>query len=293
MADVLRVVVLGSGTPRPDINRFSQSILVETGERKLLFDAGRGATIRLSQAGINIADIDRVFLTHLHSDHILGLPDILMTGWIYRRHSPLEIFGPIGTNEFISNVKEAFDEDISIRTVPPESHKIDGLNTKIYEINEGLVFEDDVFRVIAFRVDHGGGVKDSFGYKIHYKDKVVIISGDTNYSENLIKYAKNCDLLIHEIADAPDSLISQNDKVRGLMNYHTTPSEMIKIIEKVMPKYTVLTHILALGGTTPESILEKINNSVEQDYKVEMAYDLMAIDVKDEIVTYKIDYTYD
>ena len=84
-ADVMRVTILGSGTPRPDINRFSQSILVEAGDEKLLFDTGRGSAIRLSQANINIGDINEIFLTHLHSDHTLGMPDVIMTGWIYQR----------------------------------------------------------------------------------------------------------------------------------------------------------------------------------------------------------------
>ena len=93
-ADIIRVTILGSGTPRPDINRFSQSILVEAGEEKLLFDTGRGSAIRLSQANISIGDINQIFLTHLHSDHTLGMPDIIMTGWIYQRNKVLNRINP-------------------------------------------------------------------------------------------------------------------------------------------------------------------------------------------------------
>ena len=96
-ADVMRVTILGSGNLRLDINRFSQSILVEAGDEKLLFDTGRGSAIRLSQANINIGDINEVFLTHLHSDHTLGMPDVIMTGWIYQRKKILNIYGPKGT----------------------------------------------------------------------------------------------------------------------------------------------------------------------------------------------------
>ena len=213
-ADVMRVTILGSGTPRPDINRFSQSILVEAGDEKLLFDAGRGATIRLSQAGINIKDINKIFLTHLHSDHTLGLPDLIMTGWIYQRSQELQIFGPAGTKDFVKNIKSAFFEDIKIRTVAPENHTLAGLSTSTAEIQEGLVYKKNGVEVIAFRVDHGGGVEHAFGYKIIYNKKVVVISGDTNYSDNLIKYAKNCDLLIHEIADAPLKVIKIMQKFK-------------------------------------------------------------------------------
>lgn len=290
-ADVMRVTILGSGTPRPDINRFSQSILVEAGDEKLLFDAGRGATVRLSQAGINIKDINKIFLTHLHSDHTLGLPDLIMTGWIYQRSQELQIFGPVGTKDFVKHIKLAFFEDIKIRTVAPENHTLVGLSTSTVEIQEGLVYKKNGVEVIAFRVDHGGGVEHAFGYKIIYNKKVVVISGDTNYSDNLIKYAKNCDLLIHEIADAPLKVINNNPKVQGLMNYHTTPFEMAKVINAVNPKFTILTHVLALGGISVSEIHNKVLSSVNKDHRIEMAYDLMAIDIQENIQTYSIDYS--
>ena len=292
-ADVMRVTILGSGTPRPDINRFSQSILVEADGEKLLFDAGRGSTIRLTQARVNIGDISNIFLTHLHSDHTLGVPDMIMTGWIYQRNNVLNIYGPKGTKKFIDNIKLAFKEDIKIRVAPPENHSMRGLKTNVLEIKEGVVFHKKDLKVIAFDVNHGGGVQHAYGYKIIYKNKSVVISGDTNYSNNLVKYAKDCDLLIHEIADAPKKLISENPKIRGLMNYHTTPEEMIRVIENANPRYTILTHILALGGTTPENILSFIKSNIDNKFEVETAYDLMAIDIQERIHTYSIDYKND
>tara|TARA_B100001564_G_scaffold147765_1_gene124143 strand:+ start:99 stop:1025 length:927 start_codon:yes stop_codon:yes gene_type:complete len=289
-ADVIRVTILGSGTPRPDINRFSQSILVEAGEEKLLFDSGRGATIRLTQAGINIGDINKVFLTHLHSDHTLGLPDLIMTGWIYQRSQDLKIYGPDGTKSFIDNIKAAFIEDIKIRVAPPESHSRKGLKTKTVEIQEGIIYQNNDIKVLAFEVHHGGGVKHAYGYKIIYKNRSVVISGDTNYSANLVAHAQNVDLLIHEIADAPENVVKRNPKVQGLMNYHTTPKEMARIIKESNPKHTVLNHILLLGGVKEEDVINKIKNFSYDDISIEMAYDLMAIDIKDNIRTYLIDY---
>ena len=289
-ADIIRVTILGSGTPRPDINRFSQSILVEAGEEKLLFDTGRGSAIRLSQANISVGDIDQIFLTHLHSDHTLGMPDIIMTGWIYQRNKVLNIYGPKGTLDFISDIKSAFKKDIEIRVVPPESHSKKGLRTNTVEIKEGLVFKKNNLEVIAFEVDHGGGVEHAFGYKIIYKNRSIVISGDTNYSSNLVYHAKNTDLLIHEIADAPLNVINKYPKVKGLMNYHTTPKEMARVIEEAKPRYTVLTHMLLLGGVSEKEVLTKVLKLTNNIAKVEIAYDLMAIDVKDEIRTYSIDY---
>ena len=289
-ADVIRVTILGSGTPRPDINRFSQSILVEAGDEKLLFDAGRGSAIRLSQANINIGDINKIFLTHLHSDHTLGMPDVIMTGWIYQRKKILNIYGPKGTRDFIKDIKSAFKEDIKIRVAPPENHSEEGLKTKIHEVQQGLIFEKNQLKVIAFDVDHGGGVKHAYGYKIIYKGRSVVISGDTNYSANLVSHAKNSDLLIHEIADAPLRVINKYPKVEGLMNYHTTPEEMARVINEAKPRYTVLTHMLLLGGITETDVIAKVKKLTNNKAEVELAYDLMAIDVKDDIRTYSIDY---
>ncbi len=290
-AEVMRVIFLGTGTPRPDIERFSQSILIESGDEKLLFDVGRGAVIRMNQANIPIQDIDKVFLTHLHSDHVLGMPDLIMTGWIYQRSKKLNIFGPTGTKNFISHIKKAFNEDIKIRTVPPEQHDLSGLDTEVSEINEGLVYKNKNLSVYAFEVDHGGGVKHAYGFKITNGHQTIIISGDTNLSKNLIENARNCDLLIHEIADAPKSLIEKNPKVEGLMNYHTTIKEMATILNATKPRLTILTHVLALGGTDSKTILSEIKNTTKNKYRIKLAYDLMAIDVKGNFNIYSVNYS--
>ena len=292
-AEVMRVIILGSGTPRPDIERFSQSILIEVNNEKLLFDSGRGATIRLNQANIPLKEIKKIFLTHLHSDHIIGLSDIIMTGWIYQRDGVLNIYGPKGTIGLVDNLKKAYSEDILIRTVPPENHSLEGLKTKVIEIEEGLIYQKEKLKVYAIRVDHGGGVKNAFGYKIVNDDQSIVISGDTNYSSNLIKHAKYCDVLIHEIASAPEKLIKKNPKIQGLMNYHTTPDEMAMVIESIKPRLTILTHVLALGGVSEKNIVKKIKNLNKKSYKIIMAYDLMAIDVKKDIQIYSLDYSND
>ena len=290
-AEIMRVIMLGTGTPRPSIERFGQSILVESGQNKLLFDVGRGAVIRLKQANIPLQDVNVVFLTHLHSDHTLGMADLIFTGWVFQRREPMQIYGPIGTNHFITNLKEAFEEDIHIRTSPPENLQENFLETSVSEIKSGIVYKKDNLKVTAFHVDHGGGVKHAFGYKVENGKYSIIISGDTNYSENLVKHAKECDLLIHEIADAPMKVRKNNPKVQGLMNYHTTPLELAEVLKKTRPKLTLLTHILALGGVTPESILAKVKKLDKNKSDVRVAHDLMAIDVKDSISVYKINYS--
>ena len=290
-AEVLRVVILGSGTPRLDIDRFSQSILVEAGDERLLFDTGRGTAIRLSQMNVNLSSINNIFFTHLHSDHIVGFPDVLMTGWVYQREKTLNIFGPSGTKNFVDNIKDAFNEDIKIRLEKPEELKILGLNTYVKEISGGLVYKSKNVEVHAINVDHGGGVEHAYGYKINYKDKSVVISGDTNYSEELVNAANDVDILIHEIAAAPSSLINKSEKVRGIMNYHTTPEELSKIINQTKAKFTVLNHVLLLGGITEDKVLKLIKTNLDKDTEVMFGYDLLAIELTDRINTYSVDYT--
>ena len=290
-AEVLRVVILGSGTPRLDIDIFSQSILVEAGDERLLFDTGRGTAIRLSQMNVNLSSINNIFFTHLHSDHIVGFPDVLMTGWVYQREKTLNIFGPSGTKNFVDNIKDAFNEDIKIRLEKPEELKMPGLKTYVKEISDGLVYKSKNIEVHAIDVDHGGGVEHAYGYKINYKDKSVVISGDTNYSEELVNAANDVDVLIHEIAAAPSSLINKSEKVRGIMNYHTTPEELSKIINQTKAKFTVLNHVLLLGGITEDKVLKLIKTDLDKDTEVIFGYDLLAIELTDRINTYSVDYT--
>ena len=290
-AEVLRVVILGSGTPRLDIDRFSQSILVEAGNERLLFDTGRGTAIRLSQMNVNLSSVNNIFFTHLHSDHIVGFPDVLMTGWVYQREKTLNIFGPSGTKNFVDNIKDAFNEDIKIRLEKPEELKMPGLKTYVKEISNGLVYKSKNVEVHAINVDHGGGVEHAYGYKINYKDKSVVISGDTNYSEELVNAANDVDILIHEIAAAPSSLINKSEKVRGIMNYHTTPEELTKIINQTKAKFTVLNHVLLLGGITEDRVLKLIKTNLDKDAEVMFGYDLLAIELTDRINTYSVDYT--
>ena len=290
-AEVLRVVILGSGTPRLDIDRFSQSILVEAGDERLLFDTGRGTAIRLSQMNVNLSSVNNIFFTHLHSDHIVGFPDVLMTGWVYQREKTLNIFGPSGTKNFVDNIKDAFNEDIKIRLEKPEELKMPGLKTYVKEISDGLVYKSKNIEVHAIDVDHGGGVEHAYGYKINYKDKSVVISGDTNYSEELVNAANDVDVLIHEIAAAPSSLINKSEKIRGIMNYHTTPEELTKIINQTNAKLTVLNHVLLLGGITEDKVLKLIKTNLDKDTEVIFGYDLLAIELTDRINTYSVDYT--
>src|SRR3954470_10728187 len=154
-----RVTLIGSGNPVPDADRFGPATLVEAGDQKLLFDAGRGATIRLWQLKIPFNKVSPLFLTHFHSDHTVGIPDLWLTGWLGgpfgRRTTPFHVIGPSGTKDLMSNLERAYAADIHIR-IADENYPSEGVRIVSEEFgSDGIVYEKHGVRVTAFEVDHG------------------------------------------------------------------------------------------------------------------------------------------
>jgi len=193
----LKVTLLGTGTPEPRMDRFGPSILVEAGEKKLLFDCGRGAAQRIEQIRIPFNQIDALFLTHLHSDHVVGIPDLWLTGWARGRKVPLEVWGPAGTKEMVTHLKDAFQFDIQIRQQDDKLPAL-GVDIRVKDIEQGVVYDSGGIKVTAFTVDHGP-VKPAFGYRIDFAGHSVVLSGDTRYSENLIRFSQGTDVLVSVI----------------------------------------------------------------------------------------------
>ena len=203
LADNLKVILLGSGVgPRIDLRQFGPSILVEAGGQRFLFDCGRGATLRMAQMNIPHGSISRLFLTHLHSDHVMQIPDLLLTGWVGGgRKIPFEVWGPEGTSDMMDHLQRAFQFDIHMRRDVDEKAVAEGIKVLSHDIKEGIIFEERGIKVTAFLVDHLP-VTPAFGYRIDDKGYSVVLSGDTRVSENLIRFAKGTDVLIHEVLDA-------------------------------------------------------------------------------------------
>lgn len=275
----IKITLLGTGTPQPIMERFGSSILVQAGSETLLFDAGRGCLQRLRQIDIAYDKINAIFLTHLHSDHIVGLPDLWLTGWLVsKRTIPMDVFGPTGTSEMLTNLRKAFAFDIKMR-VEDDKRSVEGSKFLVKEIQQGVIYEKNGVKVIAFEVDHYP-IVPAFGYRIEYNGYSVVLSGDTRYSENLIKYAKGADVLIHEVAIAPDTL-SKSDPQYNILMHHTTPEQAAKIFNAVHPKLAAYSHIVKIHGLNEGDIMKRTKTKYAGE--LVMGEDLMSFSIGDTV----------
>lgn len=250
----LNVTILGSGSPVPSNVRFSQSTLVEAGNDKFLFDLGRGVTIRLGQLGIPFREISASFITHFHSDHLVGLPDLWLTGWLptpfASRVQPMALYGPKGTLAMTKNLTAAFAEDIRIR-LADEKLPASGIAFDAHEIEEGVVYERNGVKIRAFETHHGDLIEPNFGYVIEYDGKKVVISSDTTYDERIAAQAKGADLLLHEVADIDPQLLKAYPRFKEIAAHHTSPKEAGRIFSIAKPKLAAYTHIIVLKANQP------------------------------------------
>ncbi len=283
VAQVMTVTLLGTGTPRPDSERFSQAILVETPEGdRLLFDAGRGAAMRLHQIGVSSDQIDAIFVTHLHYDHIVGLDDVWLTARLWQRSTPLTVYGPQGTASFVEHITNAYAVDQKVR------HRQSGLpeqggTLQAVEIASGQVYASQVLKVTAFPVAHGA-VKPAFGYRVDYGERSVVISGDTTYSKTLVEHAQGAQVIIHEVMMASEALLTGNARLRKVQAYHSTPEQVGKVLTETGAQLGVLVHQLRFGVSEAQ-LLE----AVQAHYagEVRLGEDLMAIDIGESTFVYQ------
>ena len=290
-SQAINVTLIGTGEPVPRIDRFGPSTLVEAGGKRLLFDVGRGATQRLwAQLNIPLREIGNVFITHFHSDHLTGIPDLWLTGWLPppfgRRTTPLRVYGPTGLKNILEGMRQAFEPNIQIRIVDeqlPES----GVQFDIKEFSaDGVVFNEQGLTVTAFAVDHGEHIKPAYGYRIDYAGRSVVISGDTRFDENLIEMARGSDLLIHEVAAARQELVNFDERIQLILNHHTTPEEAGIVFSRASPKLAVYTHFVLLSGPgVPEVTLEELVERTRENYSgpLQLGEDLMRFEIGETV----------
>jgi ribonuclease Z len=280
-----RVTLLGTGVPIPSPDRFGPGTLIEAGQQKLLIDSGRGVAIRLFQLGIPIGEINPVFLTHFHSDHTSGFPDLWLTGWLEswfgKRRAALRVIGPIGTIDLTSNIERAYAADIKIR-IEDEKLPSEGIAIAAEEFAaDGVVYESGGVRVIAFEVDHGDAIKPAYGYRIEYGGRCVVISGDTRYNENVVKHGIGADLLIHEVAAARPALLAE-PYMQRIIGHHTTPREAGMVFLRTGPRLAAYTHLVLPGSgkVLPATVADVIAETrTTYPGPLEIGEDLMSFEI--------------
>lgn len=283
-ASSLRLTLLGTGNPRPSAERFGPCILVEAGQRLILIDAGRGSTIRLFQLGQGalLRRTGTILLTHLHSDHTVGIPDLWLTGWIFGRESPLRVYGPAGTSGMMEHLRRAYEADVHTRRDVDEHFSPAGVEIEAHDVDPGVVLDQDGLKVTAFAVDHRP-LTPAFGYRIDYRGHSVVFSGDTRASDNLIEHARGADVLIHEVI-SPDLERKRAqvdpEKAAKVIAHHTTPAEAGRVFAQVKPRLAVYSHIVPSLATARDLIPETRKN-----YKgpLVVGHDLMTITIGSKI----------
>jgi len=296
-AQALSVTLLGTGTPIPRADRFGPGVLVRAGGQELLFDCGRGVPIRLAQLHVPMGTVTALFLTHLHSDHVVGLPDLWLTGWLANpqfghRTQPLRVHGPRGTAAMVEGLRTAYAADVRIR-IADEHLPPAGAQIVTDEVEEGVVYDSAGVKVTAFTVDHGDDIKPAFGYRIDYAGHAVVLSGDTRPTENLIRFAQGADLLVHEVAmgnAASARSAASAAALQRMLAHHTSPEDAGRIFTRLRPKLAVYSHIVlssydaAMAPPTERDLVAATRTTYRGPLRV--GADLMRFDIGDRVAVH-------
>jgi ribonuclease BN (tRNA processing enzyme) len=239
------VVMLGTGTPRPLPDVWGPATAVVVGDRVFLVDAGVGVERRLAAAGLPTDGVTAVFITHLHSDHVLGLADLIFTSWVMGRSRPFPVYGPHGLAGMTRHLYVAFSEDIRIRTEGLEHEARDGYRVEVREIKPGVVYDSGGVRVTAFLVNHGEW-REAYGYRFDAPGRTIVLSGDSRPSEELVRMATGVDVLIHEVQPSDSTSHPGNrsatEWARYVRAYHTTALQLGELAARARPKLLVVYH---------------------------------------------------
>lgn len=283
---MFKVVLLGTGGPRPDPNRNATTTLIRIGDENILFDAGRGVVLQMVKAGIPLKTLGPVFITHHHYDHIGDLYDVALSTWMHGRDRPLNIYGPPDTRRIVdAMLTQVFDKDWQWRSMGEPT--FGGWKPVIAEdVDSGLVLDTDNWKVSADIVEHGDGLGfpasflrrwTCYGYRFEAQGKVITISGDTVDCAGLQRIAEGADILVQCCYMASAEI--QNEHFRRVARYTLAAGDRVgKIAARAGVKTLVLTHHLPRKD---ESVLDLLAEEVARDFsgRIIIGRDLTEIDV--------------
>ncbi len=262
-----QIIMLGSGSPNAEVDRVSSGLAVAVDGRPYLVDCGHGIVQRVVKAhegGLitwDTTDLDRLFVTHLHADHTVGLPDLLYTPWIHGRESPVDVYGPAGLEHMLAHIQLAYAENIREHRSAHPSTKM-GYQARAHEVKAGLCYRDERIEVQALPADHGDLA--AFSYKFVTPSGTIVVSGDTKPTPGFAGWARGCDLLIHEVysarklPDRPPAWRAYHSRV------HTSTRELAALANDIRPGRLLLYHQL-FWGQTPQELVAEISSEYAGD----------------------------
>lgn len=266
-SEITKIVFLGTGTPNPDPQHSGISVAIVVNDTPYIVDFGPGlvrkaAALSPEYGGkieaLSIENLKIAFLTHLHSDHTTGYPDLIFTPWVEGRDEPLEVYGPEGIKEMTKSILKAYKEDIKVRLYGLEPANNIGWRVNAHEIEEGIVYEDSNVTVEAFLVEHGSW-PEAYGFIFRTPDRIIAISGDTRPSDNLIEKCKGVDILIHEVYSHESLKDREPFWQKYHPQFHTSTHELAEIASRIKPKLLILYHQLYWGRTDEDLIKEVVD----------------------------------
>ena len=272
-----QIVMLGTGTPQANPDASGPAVAIIVGGTVYLVDCGPGVVRRAAAAerkgiaALKVQNLKTVFITHLHSDHTLGYPDLIFSPWVLGRAEPLEAYGPRGLQGMTDHLEKAWEKDIDVRTNGLGHANKTGYQVHVHEIEPGVVYRDQDVTVKAFLVPHGSW-DQAFGYRFETPDRVIVLSGDTSPTDAVAKACNGCDVLIHEAYSEVSVATQTADRQKYFHSYHTSSSELAKEATEAKPGLLVLYHQMYWSPAPETQLLEE----VKQHYsgKVVSAHDL-------------------
>lgn len=263
-----KVVLLGTGTPNADPERSGPCVAVVVRETPYLVDFGPGLVRRAAAAhqrgveGLEASRLRRAFLTHLHSDHTAGYPDLILTPWVLGRCAPLEVYGPQGLRAMTEGLLAAYDQDIRERLEGLEPANRTGHQVRAIEIGAGRIYEDENVSVDAFAVNHGSW--PSFGYRFTTPDRVICVSGDTALFPGYREAYHDCDVLVHEVSSAAGLHGRSSDWQAYHRAVHMSSDVLAAVAAQVRPQLLVLYHQL-YHGVSDDALLHEVTDRYDGD----------------------------
>ncbi|CAD7700487.1 unnamed protein product [Ostreobium quekettii] len=282
----MRVTFLGTGCPVPSPHRFGPSQVVRHGDTAILIDCGSGVTQRLAAAGLSGADLDAVLLTHLHSDHVMDVFQLILSSWHQGRQRPQKIFGPPGTKVYVDGLMALWRAEMDQRIAHERRPSTSALETEVTEFGPGWVGRFGEMEVSAVQVDHRP-VVHAYGFALTACGRRLVVSGDTRPCEGLVEAARGADVLVHEVVARGGMPVVEGvrtaETVANVESYHTRSDQVGAVAAEAGVGCLVLTHVTP-PGTDRAALLEEVGK--HYGGPVVVAEDLATIDVERMRVTF-------